>query len=130
MINSNFNVLSVRMSNAYFAMCDNDYEGEIETQIETRHAFADNGENKAKTELILNVFPDTEKTAPFRVEIKMEGIFTWDDSLKGKVEDFMEVNAMALLYSYARPIVTQLTTAANCTPLILPMMNFTSKTAE
>lgn len=130
MKNSNFNIISVRMSNVRFELCNNDYEGSIETQIEPRYAFADDGRNSAKAEMILRVFPDYDKKAPFRIELKMEGLFSWDESLEGRIDEFMKVNAMAVLYSYARPIVTQLTTTANCSPLVLPMMNFTLETEE
>jgi len=36
-------------------------------------------------------------------------------------------NAPAALFSYLRPIVTQITVEANIPPLVLPLMNFTEK---
>jgi preprotein translocase subunit SecB len=36
-------------------------------------------------------------------------------------------NAPAALFSYLRPIVTQISIEANMPPLILPLMNFTEK---
>lgn len=125
MRNSDFNVLSVRMNSVQFQICNNDYEGEIETEVSSQYAFADSGENQAKAQMEIKIFPDTEKTAPFRITLKIEGIFAWNDPIPPQdIKDFMEINAMALLYSYARPIVTQLTCSAACNPLFLPMMNF------
>lgn len=128
MRNSDFNVLSVRMNSVQFQMCDNDYEGEIETGISSRYAFADSGENQAKAEMEIKVFPDAEKVAPFRIILKIEGIFAWNDQIPlQNIKEFMEINAMAVLYSYARPIITQLTCSAACNPLFLPMMNFVAE---
>ena len=123
--NSDFNVLSVRMNSVQFQICDNNYNGEIETEITSQYAFADNDRNQAKAEMQIKVFPDVKKTAPFRIVLNIEGIFAWNEQIpRQNIKDFLEINAMALLYSYARPIVTQLTCAASCNPLFLPMINF------
>jgi len=66
----------------------------------------------------------------FKLDIEIQGCFAWDDMLDKDTEQLdtlLRQNAPAALFSYLRPIVTQITVEANIPPLVLPLMNFTEK---
>jgi len=64
---------------------------------------------------------------PFKLEIEIEGLFSWGDELENKsdrLEFLLNENAPAILYSYLRPMITTITLDANLPPLVIPLMNF------
>ena len=62
---------------------------------------------------------------PFELEIKVASDFKWDDSLSDeKVEYMLNTNAPALLLSYMRPIVANITNASKIPAYNLPFINF------
>ena len=61
---------------------------------------------------------------PYSFDLEIEGIF----SIKSPenfpdLEKFAEINASAILFPYAREVITNITTKSGCPPLILPPMN-------
>ena len=99
--------------------------GNIELKIDadktvTKH----NDKPLADVSLTISIFKD-KTDAPFWCTIIYQGLFSWDEEVSSqKVDEYLKCNAPALLYSYIRPIVTQLTVSADLPALTLPFMNF------
>lgn len=132
MIASKFNVISVRTSSVTFSTVNPEFVGniDIELEINSRYSLANGGARRAKQELKINVFPTVEK-APFRMELVMEGVFEWNEELnEEELKTYLEINGNAVLYSYARPIISQLTSFAGFATLILPLANFVDNDSE
>lgn len=82
----------------------------------------------AKVIFTLKIF-DQEKLSevPFFMQISMQGFFRWDESMEEEIyKKLLSTNAPAILLSYIRPFVSQLTSAFGYPPLILPLIDFTS----
>ncbi len=61
----------------------------------------------------------------FYINMEMSVKFNWKDINENEIDAFLEVNAPALLLSYARPIIANVTMQAGLPPINLPFMNFT-----
>lgn len=82
----------------------------------------------AKIIFSLKIF-DQEKLleVPFFIQVRMQGFFRWDESMdKEAYKKLLRTNAPAILLSYIRPIVSQLTSSSGYPPLILPLINFSN----
>lgn len=65
---------------------------------------------------------------PFILDMEIAAIFKWDESInEDKIQNLLNVNAPALLLSYARPIITNITQQSGLPPYNIPFMNFTEK---
>ncbi len=84
-------------------------------------------ENKAKVIFSFSVFKkEPIESVPFKIEIIIEGIFTWNEEISlDMVDQLLNTNAPAILISYIRSIVTQLTVLSGFPALVLPLLNFT-----
>ena len=84
-------------------------------------------ENKAKVIFSFNVFKkEPIESVPFKIEIIIEGIFTWNEEISlDMVDQLLNTNAPAILISYIRSIVTQLTVLSGFPALVIPLLNFT-----
>lgn len=67
-----------------------------------------------------------ENNYPFNMNISITGIFEIDDRDSTNIENFAEVNSVAILFPYLRSIVSTYTANANVQPLILPPINVVS----
>lgn len=75
--------------------------------------------DKMTITLAVNVFKGVED-APFYIDVELTGYFELegeDDILK------YEANAIAIIYPYLRAIVSNYTSSANVSPVILPAIN-------
>ena len=83
-------------------------------------------ENEKREKVILTLEINKAKdNMPFELEIKVASDFKWDDSLSDeKVEYMLNTNAPALLLSYMRPIVANITNASKIPAYNLPFINF------
>jgi len=82
----------------------------------------------AKVIFTLKIF-DQEKLSevPFFMQVSMKGFFRWDESMDEEIyKKLLRTNAPAILLSYIRPFVSQLTSASGYPPLILPLIDFSS----
>lgn len=61
--------------------------------------------------------------APFYLFLEIEGLFNWENDLDN-VDEYLQVNAPAILLSYLRSITIQVTTMAGFPPLNIPLINF------
>lgn len=80
---------------------------------------------RADVTITVSLYKDTENS-PMQCEVVYRGLFAWDaDSYSTeKLQTLLMCNAPALLFSYVRPIITQLTTLSALPPLTLPFINF------
>lgn len=74
-------------------------------------------------ELQLDIFKDAvENNYPFEMYLAIEGRFVINTDEEDAIEKY-KPNALAILYPYARAIVSTYTAGANIAPLILPTVN-------
>jgi len=59
----------------------------------------------------------------FKVAIRVKGNFEIDGELDFKLEDFMNINAPAIIYPYIRQIIRHTSLESN-QPIILPVVDF------
>ncbi|MBU5294774.1 protein-export chaperone SecB [Anaerosalibacter bizertensis] len=130
---SNFQLINKpRVTKCFFeANRDFDFSDEVPLEINNNVKIGRNlDEEKMEAVVVLNLGFFTKSDfnkVPFKIEIEVEGIFKWDEDLKNnklRLESLLKENAPAILYSYLRPIITQMTVEANLPPLIIPLMNF------
>lgn len=82
-------------------------------------------ENKANVKLYLKIFDEeSEENIPFSMKVNITGVFVIDNP---KTDKFLiEQNAVAILFPYARALITTYTANSNVTPLILQPINVVS----
>ncbi len=100
------------------------YDGEeVTVAVDIGSEFQiDDSEKSLVVKLMLDVFHDAEKNGyPFELKMLMTGYFTKIDE-SDEIKRF-QTNALAILFPYARAIVSTYTASANITPLILPTFN-------
>ena len=107
-----------------------DFQGDIALEIDNNIEIIklENQPMESIIRLTLGFFTKSDfKKVPFKIEMKIEGHFKWDEELDEKealLETMLKENAPAILYSYLRPLITSLTMEADLPPLIIPLMNF------
>lgn len=80
--------------------------------------------NEALVELTLNI-GDANSNSPFVIRATESAEFRWDNSLEPNVvEDLLKLNAPALLLSYLRPIIAQITSSTKYGTYNIPYINF------
>ena len=125
-VNSSFKIKSIQLRKFDFDQVDgleNDSRLKLEHGIDARYK---------KDKNIYTVFVGT------KLEMKQEEkpIYTVNSMILGHIEvgegfDPQSLNnIVAILYSYLRPMVAQVTVMAKLPPLDLPPMNFTDLTVE
>lgn len=101
-----------------------DYNGEeVNIEVNMNSEFqVDDSKNMLMVKLLLYIFPDAQVNGyPFEMDLLLTGYFTKAAEVSD-ITDF-KANALAILYPYARAIVSTYTAGANVTPLILPTVN-------
>ena len=78
--------------------------------------------NNAIVKLIIEI--GNNENSRFYLNLEISAKFKWNDIDDEQIDSFLEVNAPALLLSYARPIVANITMQAGLSPMNLPFMNF------
>lgn len=104
-----------------------DIKLDIDTHVQVMRSCVPD-ECHAQVVLNLSIFKKIVKEeAPFQIEVEIEGLFNWSEEAEENPEFINRVlkqNAAAVLYSYIRPLITNLTVEANMPPLVIPLMNF------
>ncbi len=129
MKNSEFQLLSQRLTKTEFKVnrkFRNNENKKIVLEISSNTKVTKiKDKNQAIVVFELDVFDKKElKKYPFYIHLEIEGLFSWGEDTK-IIESYLNVNAPAVLMSYLRSIVTQLTVFAGYPPLILPLIDFT-----
>lgn len=107
-VNSNFELENVAV----------EMQNEFSVQVKRSES-----ENRANVQLVLDSNIDNAD-APFEVHIVVASDFRWENIEEEKVENMLKSNAPALLLSYMRPIVANLTNSSNFPAYNLPFVNF------
>lgn len=117
-----FQLLNQRMVDVKFLLNEDGTKQEKNLEIEVEVKAAPS-EKKALVELTVHVNKDM-KDQLFNLSIKNQGVFSWKNLTEEEVKPYLEENAPAVLLSYIRSTVTNLTLAAGLTPVVLPLLNF------
>jgi preprotein translocase subunit SecB len=81
--------------------------------------------NEAVVELEIKIGEDSSEF-PFFINLIIGAHFKLDGEIQGiSFDKLLEINAPTVLLSYARPIISLITTQAGMKPLNLPFLNFT-----
>ncbi len=83
-------------------------------------------ETSSSVKLIFNIFTEEElEVSPFFISITQLGEFQYPSDLdKADLENLLNINAPAVLLSYIRGLVSQITAFSGYPALIIPLMNF------
>lgn len=93
----------------------------IQTNIDKKN------ETEADVELNIEI-GDLSVSSPFFINLVIGAKFKLDSVIEGTdFNKLLDVNAPALLLSYARPIISSVTNHAGMRPLNLPYINFTGQ---
>ena len=106
-------------------------ENEINAQINSSFDLKINIANKYKKNdndntaiVVLDVkIGEKGNESPFYINIVYSANFRWDNEIINP-DDFLNINAPALLYSYIRPIISTLMANTKYNRLDLPFMDF------
>lgn len=122
---SSFQFINPYLEEMFFAGNDNfDMNEDIEMENSFNVQVKKDKENRrAKVELILETNVNAED-APFRMRVKVASDFKWDNLDDESVEAMLKCNAPALLLSYMRPIVANITNVSKFPVYNLPFVNF------
>ncbi|MCK5157052.1 MAG: protein-export chaperone SecB [Spirochaetales bacterium] len=131
---SNFQLKDHRLINVEYNLNRNfsNPKGTISLDISSEIVVNRISKNEATVQFTLFVFKDQKmEEVPFKIKTVHEGNFIWDDSYE---EDFtqklLHYNAPAILLSYDRSIISQMTAYSGLPPLLIPLIDFTaSKTS-
>lgn len=90
--------------------------------------------NSALVSLKLQIFDKVEyelNEVPFYISIIMFSEFEWDESVDERaIPSLLENNAPAVILSYIRPFISNLTVGSGYPPLIIPLLNFKENKVE
>ena len=83
-------------------------------------------ETSSSVKLTFNIFTEEElEVSPFFISITQLGEFQYPSNLdKTDLENLLNINAPAVLLSYIRGLVSQITAFSGYPALIIPLMNF------
>jgi preprotein translocase subunit SecB len=96
---------------------------EIQTQFKVRIDRSE-GDAKAKVTLTLTI---SQEDGPFEIDAAIAALFHWDDSIQADMIDrLLKANAPALLVSFLRPIIANITNVSPYPAFNLPFMDFST----
>ena len=78
-------------------------------------------DTKAEVKLFVNIFKDVEEdNKPFEFKLEITGVFAVENV---NDKSLLEQNTIAILFPFARALISTYTANANVPPLILPPIN-------
>lgn len=81
--------------------------------------------NEAIVKLSIIIFPNEIK-APFSCKTEAVAQFIWGEGVPEEtITQLLNTNAPALILSYVRPIISQITTFSGQPPFIIPLLDLT-----
>jgi len=101
-------------------------EVEINTNIENRQEYADNG-SEAMVQMRIEI-GEKEGASPFYLSIVYQSEFRWkpDTFNKEQIDTFLQKNAVLLLLSYARPAIAAITNFSKFPSYNIPYIDLTN----
>ncbi len=80
--------------------------------------------NSAQVDLII-IIGSKENKDPFFINIRISSLFEWGYGIPEKnIQTLLNQNALAMLVSYLRPYVANITASAGFNPYHIPFINF------
>lgn len=96
----------------------------IEPEFHRKIDFID--EDNYKVELVVRICEKAQKeTIPFFAEVKVEGVFYFQEWHSEEKKYTSINNSTAILFPYLRSLLSSITTTGNLPPYFLPVMNVT-----
>lgn len=97
---------------------------DVDFKIDRDIEYSSKDENIIYVSLNIKVFENpVENNYPFSINLSVTGIFEIQAENEEKKEYFAKYNAVAILFPYARSLISNYTANANVPPLILPPIN-------
>lgn len=121
-----FQLIDQSIEKIEFLKNDNYSQKEIALEFKSKVNIKNQRENQAEVFLNFTIF-DKEKFTeiPFFIDITMKGIFKWEEETpEDMVKSLLNTNAPAVLLSYIRSIISQITAYSGYSTLIIPLINF------
>ena len=124
---SNFQLKEQRLLSLKYDFNESFESDSMQLDISSNIEIAKNEEKQiAFVKLTMNVFSTKEiKDVPFKISVTNRGVFSWKDYDEQALETLLNYNAPAILLSYQRSVISQITAFSSITPLILPLFDFT-----
>ena len=124
---SKFQFLNPYLEEVSF-VTNSDYNVDGDKEIEMKNSFniqvqRFQNENRANVQLTLDLNTEND-SAPFKLKMKVASDFKWEELDEKTVDSMLNLNAPALLLSYMRPIVANITNSSNFPVYNLPFVNF------
>ena len=88
----------------------------------TRNYWVESG-NTGFVRLIVELKNTEENAFPIDITVDITGAFTIDDTPEEQIKEYLKYQAVRVILPYARTMVTNLTTTALASPIILPLMD-------
>lgn len=124
MKNSEFQFKNPRVEKLEFIVNEDSKEkNKLESHIDVESKVIDEKNAIVKLDITIG---DKEQFL-FYLNLKISSQFYWEGIPEDQVGKFLSVNAPALLISYARPIIANMTLQAGFRPFNLPFINFTKE---
>lgn len=100
------------------------YGDMIQTSVSYQVDSSQQNANSIKIQLRMEIGEAGNISDPFYIKASIESLFKWDDNIEHEILDgLLKENAVTLLISYLRPMISQFTTYAGFSPFILPFLN-------
>ncbi len=124
---SGFKLLGYRIQKIDFDISDH-YGKEPENLSQEINIENNFSKEKPRTvEVVLNITVKAQ-TGSLNIFVKLKGIFEAQDSMSEETFQILaKQNGPAILFPFARAIITSYTAQANIPPVIMPTVNFTIK---
>ncbi len=122
---SEFRFIGYRVTNASFSLNDVFPDGDEKFSHSIKIANKFDEKDKRLVEVVLGVIVENEKKT-FKFTLELKGAFKASDSMSDEL--FIQLskqNGPAILFPYARALISTYTAQANIPPVILPSINFT-----
>lgn len=124
MVESKYKLLGYRVSNINVTISDTFPTGveKISQTIDVSNNFS--GDDKRFVEVVLDIHVFNERK-DFMLDLVIKGGFKADDDMPQELfEKLSQKNGPAILFPFARAIITSYTAQANIPAVILPTINF------
>lgn len=104
---------------------DDNFSGNIKINLSTNIKVAEKNEEEEIYFSKLIIKTDSElESIPFNFLLEIEGLFYRERISDIDMETFAKRNTIAILYSYARPIISDIVAKSGFPPYNIPFMNF------
>ncbi len=110
--------IEIDVKEGFYSQSNVEYHQEVEVQ----QNFSKDNNRFIEIRLLIRI---TDKAEVFRLFLEVHGGFEASKSVSDEIfSQFCKYNAPAILYPYARALITTYTAQANMPPVIVPLVSF------